>query len=110
MKIVDSIQSSSSEDGKEDSISRKVNGWDFLGCHGIILIDYFQKEKTITGQYDAALLERLNNEIEKNSVLRTIMLQGINRKLRWKNCDSSLWNMPRIIQIYSNLKKWLTRM
>ena len=36
--------------------------WD---AHGIIFIDYFEKGRTITGAYYAALLDRLVNEIRK---------------------------------------------
>ena len=37
----------------------------FWDAHGIIFIDYLQKGRTITGEYYAALLDKLNDEIKK---------------------------------------------
>ncbi|XP_014486230.1 PREDICTED: histone-lysine N-methyltransferase SETMAR-like [Dinoponera quadriceps] len=37
----------------------------FWDSHGVLLVDYLQKEKTITGEYYASLLERLDEEIAK---------------------------------------------
>lgn len=37
----------------------------FWDARGIIFIDYLEKGRTITGEYYAALLDRLNNEIKK---------------------------------------------
>jgi len=37
----------------------------FWDAHGIIFIDYLQKGRTVTGEYYAALLDKLNDEIKK---------------------------------------------
>ena len=37
----------------------------FWDAHGIILIDYLENERTITGEYYAALLDQLSKEIKK---------------------------------------------
>ena len=39
---------------------RKVMATIFWDSHGIILIDYLQKGKTITGEYYASLLDRFD--------------------------------------------------
>src|SRR5436189_5274355 len=41
----------------------KVMGLFFCDSHGVILIDYFQKGKTITGAYYATLLDKLKAEL-----------------------------------------------
>lgn len=38
----------------------------FWDARGIILIDYLEKGKTITGEYYASLLGQLKEEIKKN--------------------------------------------
>lgn len=43
-----------------------VMGTVFEDFQGIILIDYLQKDKIITGQYNATLLDRLKEELKKN--------------------------------------------
>lgn len=43
----------------------KVMATVFWDAHGIILIDYLKKGKSITGQYYVALLDQLNNEIKE---------------------------------------------
>ena len=59
-----------SEDG---SISRLGHGHNFWDSHGIILIDYPQKEKTITGEYYASLLDRFDAVMmEKRHVLTVL--------------------------------------
>ena len=45
--------------------SGKVMASVFWDAHGVIFIDYFEKERTITGSYYAALLDRLVNKIRK---------------------------------------------
>jgi len=37
----------------------------FWDAHGIIFIDYLQKGRIDTGEYYAALLDKLNDEIKK---------------------------------------------
>ena len=37
----------------------------FLDALGVIFIDYFEKRRTITGAYYAALLDRLVDEIRE---------------------------------------------
>ncbi|GFV37301.1 histone-lysine N-methyltransferase SETMAR [Trichonephila clavipes] len=37
----------------------------FGDSHGVILIKYLQKEKTITGAYYASLLDKLKSELEE---------------------------------------------
>ena len=44
----------------------KVMATVFWDARGIILIDYLEKDKTITGVYYASLLEQLKEEIKKN--------------------------------------------
>ncbi|XP_014488094.1 PREDICTED: histone-lysine N-methyltransferase SETMAR-like [Dinoponera quadriceps] len=41
----------------------------FWDAHGIILIDYLEKRRTITGEYYASLFDRLNDEIEKKGLI-----------------------------------------
>lgn len=45
----------------------KVMATVFWDSQGIILIDYLQKGKTITGEYYATLLDRLKEELKKKT-------------------------------------------
>ncbi|GFU02053.1 putative DD34D transposase [Trichonephila clavipes] len=49
--------------GKTQKSAGKVMASVFWDTHGIILIDYLKKEKTINSDYYVALLERLKDEI-----------------------------------------------
>ncbi|XP_055615314.1 histone-lysine N-methyltransferase SETMAR-like [Toxorhynchites rutilus septentrionalis] len=50
---------------KDQRSAAKVLASVFWDTHGIIFIDYLQKRKTITGEYCAALLDKLNDDIKK---------------------------------------------
>lgn len=50
---------------KTQTSAGKVMASIFWDAHGIILIDYLEKGRTITGDYYVALLDRLNDEIKK---------------------------------------------
>lgn len=45
----------------------KVMASVFWDAHGIIYIDYLQKGRTVTGEYYAELLDKLNDEIKKKT-------------------------------------------
>ncbi len=47
----------------------KVMATIFWGAHGIILIDYQEQGKTITGQYYVSLLDQLSKVIKKNILI-----------------------------------------
>ena len=49
----------------------KVMATIFWDSHGIVLIDYLQKRKTITGEHYASLLDRFN-AIRKEKLFRII--------------------------------------
>ncbi|GFV29425.1 histone-lysine N-methyltransferase SETMAR [Trichonephila clavipes] len=46
----------------------KVRATVFWDSHGVILTDYLQKEKTITGAYYASLLDKLKAKLEEKRV------------------------------------------
>ena len=50
---------------KTDPSASKVMATIFWDSHGIILIDYLQEGKTITGEYNASLLNRFHAMLEK---------------------------------------------
>lgn len=50
---------------KTQTSAGKVMASIFWDAHGVILIDYLEKGRTITGDYYVALLDRLNDEIKK---------------------------------------------
>ena len=58
------------KESKESSTDRKDYGISFWNAKeyylGIIYIGYLEKEKTITGDYYAALLDKLVEEIKEN--------------------------------------------
>ncbi|XP_012564110.2 histone-lysine N-methyltransferase SETMAR-like [Hydra vulgaris] len=53
--------------GKTQQSAGKVMASVFWDTHGIIFIDYLEKEKTINSDYYIALLERLTDEIAKKT-------------------------------------------
>jgi len=50
---------------KDQRLAGKVMASVFWNAHGIIFIDYLQKGRTVTGEYYAALLDKLNDKIKK---------------------------------------------
>ena len=50
---------------KTQQSSGKVIASVFWDAHGVIFIDYLEKGRTITGEFYAALLDRLVDEIRK---------------------------------------------
>ena len=50
---------------KDQRSAEKVMASVFWDAHGIIFIDYLQKGRTITGEYYATLLDKLNDEIKQ---------------------------------------------
>lgn len=48
-----------SEEGESSSVDWQGNGHSFLGFPWIIFVDYLEERKTITGEYYAGLLQRL---------------------------------------------------
>jgi len=50
---------------KDQRSAGKVMASVFWDAHGIIFIDYLQKGRTVTGEYYAALFDKLNDEIKK---------------------------------------------
>lgn len=104
----------------------KVMATVFWDAQGILFIDYLQKGRTITGEYYAALLERLNDELEKKrphlAKKKVLFLQD-NAKVH--TCPApmakihefrfELWSHPPYspdlapcdYHLFPNLKKWL---
>lgn len=72
--------------------AEKVMATVFWDSQGIILIDYLQKGKTITGEYYATLLDRLREELEKKQprlARKKVLFHQDNapshRPLQWQN-------------------------
>lgn len=61
-----SVGESATKKAKSVPSAGKVMATVFWDARGIIFIDFLEKGKTITGQYYASLLDRLNEEIKKN--------------------------------------------
>lgn len=59
------IGESPSKRAKTQQWAGKVLATVFWDDHGIIMIDYLEKGKTITGEYYSSLLNRLNDVIKK---------------------------------------------
>ena len=54
-----------SKESENSSIGQKGDGDYFLrDSQGVVLIEYLEKGKTITGQYYATLLDQLNDAIK----------------------------------------------
>ena len=71
IQTVDNKGGTGSKKSKNCFSAGKVMATVFWDSHGVILIDYLQKGKTLTGAYYASLLDKLKNEIaEKRSHLQ----------------------------------------
>lgn len=55
-----------SKEGENCSTSWKVMATDFWDSQCAVLTDYLQEEKTVNGEYYAALLEQLKDAIKAN--------------------------------------------
>ena len=104
----------------------KVMATVFWDSHGILLIDYLEKGKTITGEYYAALLDQLNDKIkEKRQYLKkkkvlflqdnapvhtsTIAMAKFH-ELRYELLPHPPYSpdlAPSDFFLFPNLKKWL---
>ncbi|RCN28469.1 hypothetical protein ANCCAN_25787 [Ancylostoma caninum] len=65
VKTVDWKRRNDWKEGKEHSISWKSYASVFRDAKRILLIDYLQEGKTVTGQYYASLLEKVKVAVEE---------------------------------------------
>ena len=94
VKAVGRSQWFSTKESKADRISQKVMGSVFWDANGILLFDYLEKGKTITGKYYYNLLELLNVKIceeawlEEEKKSSFIMTTHLLTKVcwQWENC------------------------
>jgi histone-lysine N-methyltransferase SETMAR len=118
--------SSAPKKAKVEKSAGKVMATVFWDSCGIIFIDYLEKGKTITGEYYAALLDRLNNEIKQKRphlVKKKVLFHQDNapshtsavsmakiHELRYELLPHPPYSpdlAPSDFFLFPNLKKWL---
>jgi len=104
----------------------KIMATIFRDTNGVILVDFLEKGRTITGQYysefldhfDKKLKETRPNLAKKRCCFTTITHQHIHPELSPPNCLNRVMNcspppyspdlVPCDIFLFPNMKKWLT--
>ena len=68
---------------KRRRFHRPGRWWQLFFGHGIVFIDYFEKNKTITGMYYASLIDKLKAEIAKKQLQREKEKKKISVLSKW---------------------------
>ncbi|XP_053949369.1 histone-lysine N-methyltransferase SETMAR-like [Anastrepha ludens] len=94
----------------------------FWDACGVIFIDYLEKGKTVTGEYYASFLDRLNDETKKKrhplAKKKVLFHQGISPAHKSTNAMAKLHELlphppyspdlaPSDYWLFKNLKRWL---